>query len=154
MVVAEQNRFSPRGLRAFYFCLTGLVVLSFALLYGMGFFWNGNEDLTGRIRVLMLGSWWMVLSGIVTYSAAYMIAAFLLAVAQGVAQPLKPARRAVFVFALVFGLIHSFRLARGGHLPFDFIVIFSKDLLGIVLALATTSLGSIEISIYRTRERG
>jgi len=103
----------------------------------------------------MLNSWWMVVSGIVTYGAAYMIAAFLFAMAHGVAQPLKPTRRAVFALALIFGLIHSFRLARGGHLPFDFIVIFSKDLLGIVLlALATTSLGSIKLRIYRKEERG
>lgn len=154
MVISEQGRFSPRGLRAFYFCLTGVIVLSCAVVFGMGFFRNGDEELIGRMGMLMLGSWWMVLSGIVTYGLAYMLAAFLLALGQGVAQPLKPTRWAVLVFALLFGLIHSFRLAYGGNLPFDFIVIFTKDLFGILLALAATSAGPLKEMMYRRENKG
>jgi hypothetical protein len=154
MVVSGQSRLSPKGLRAFYLCLTGVAVLSFAVVHGTGFFRNGNEELIGRMRMLMLGSWWMVLSGIVTYGSAYMLVAFLLALGQGVAQPLKPTRRLVFAFALLFGLIHSFRLAYGGNLPFDFIVIFTKDLFGILLALAATSTGPLKEMMYRRENKG
>lgn len=154
MVISEQSGFSPKGLRAFYLCLSGVAVLSLAVVYGMGFFRDGNEELIGRMRMLMLGSWWMVLSGIVTYGMAYMLVAFLLALGQGVAQPLKPTRWAVLVFAPLFGLVHSFRLAYGGNLPFDFIVIFSKDLCGILLALAATSVGPLKEMMYRRESKG
>lgn len=152
MVDFRQSVFSPKEIRAFYLSLTGLIFVSFALFYGVGFIYERHEDLVGQIRMLMLNSWWMVGSGIITFSAAYMILAFIWGLAFGDAQPLKPTRRAVFVSAVVFASIHSFRLAYGGKLPYDFVVIFLKEFVGIVLALMATCTGQVKGIIYRRGE--
>jgi hypothetical protein len=148
MVVSEKNEFSLKGLRAFNFSLAGVIVLSVVFLLGLVFFQKGNDDLAGQVRTLMLSSWWMVLSGIITFTAAYMIVSYLSALAQGHTRPLKPAWRTVFVFAIVFGLIHSLQLAYGGNLPSDFIVIFSKDLLGILVAAVATTVRPVRETMY------
>lgn len=149
MAIFPENQFSPKGLRLFYLFLAGLVAVSGALFYDLVFFHQGDEDLATSIRILMVRSWWMVVIGVITFSAAYVMTAFFSALREGQAQPFKPSRRMVFVVAVAFGLVHSFRLAYGGNPPIDFIVIFLKDLCGILLALAVTLIRPIKGTVYR-----
>ena len=150
MVVAE-DRFSPRGLRLFYLFLVGFVVVNVFLLYGLGLFPKGSGEVTIDVRMLTLRSWWMVAVGALTFAAAYIFVAIVWALVRGDTEPIKPGRIAVFAFALVFASVHSFRLAYAydGNLPSDFITIFVKDLLGILLAVAPTWVRPMKQKIYR-----
>jgi|SRR3989338_5371266 len=146
MVISEE-KFSAEGLRYLYLFLMGIIAAAAILLYGLGLF-EKMEDKAAYARMLMLGSWWMVAVGAITFGAAYILVAFVLGIAKGSAQPLTPRQRVVFWAAILFALIHSFRLAYGGNLPRDFVVIFLEDFLGIVLSLALTSLGPIREKVY------
>lgn len=153
MVDFQQSGFSPKEIRAFYLSLTGLIAVSFALFYGVGFIYEGHEDPVGRIRTLMHDSWWMVVAGVITFSAAYMVMALVSAIGKGSSQPVKPRLGAVFVLTLFFAALHSLRLAYGENFLYNFSVIFAKDLLGVALALLLTLGQPIRLRIYGTKER-
>ena len=148
MAITE-DRFSRKGLRFFYLCLTGFVVMNVLLLYGLGLLPKASDAAAIHVRMLMLESWWMVAVGAITFTAAYMAVAFLSGLLQGVAEPVKPDWKAVFVFALAFASVHSFRVAYGGDLPQDFITLFGKDLLGILLCFTATFVPPARERIYR-----
>ena len=149
MISHNQNRFSPRELRWLYFSLLGIIGVALAMLYGLGVWEKGKGRSIIYVRELMLHSWWMVVVGAMTYGVTYMIVAFITALRKGCPQPLKPDWHAVFVLAVVFALIRSFRLAYGENLLHDFAVIFLKEFLGIVLISALTSPRRVRELMYR-----
>jgi len=152
-MVADQDQFTPKGLRLFYLSLVGLVVLIVFMTAAVGVFVRRDQDLVPYVRTLMVRSWWMVVSGMVTFSTAYMVMAFLSAVGKGLSQPLKPRLGAVFVVTLSFAAFHCLRLAYGENFLYNFLVIFAKDFLGIALALLPTLSQPIRGRMYGTKER-